>query len=784
MTCEEILKQYFGYDSFRPQQKDIINHVLSEKDTLVLMPTGGGKSICYQIPALAMEGVCIVISPLIALMKDQVEGLKANGIPAAYINSSLSIGEEDSILDDCLQNNLKILYLSPEKALTSINTFLRALNISLIAIDEAHCISQWGHDFRPEYTRLKMLRQEFPSVPIIALTATADKVTRRDIIKQLTLQDPGVFIASFDRPNLSIEVKSNVRTKAKIEEIADFIVQRKGECGIIYCFSRNETERVSAELNSRGIESAFYHAGMGSDERSAAQEAFINDEIKVICATIAFGMGIDKSNVRWVIHYNLPKNIEGYYQEIGRAGRDGFPSETILYYSLKDLILLSKFAKESGKPELNYEKLKRMQQFAEARVCRRRILISYFGEAFTQNCNNCDVCHNPPAYSDGTILAQKALSALIRTGEKVGVNMLINILRGSREAELLEKGYHNIKTYGAGREHSFDNWQAFILQFIQLGLIEMAYDEGYTLKVTQLGYAVVKGSEKVQLVTPAVRQPTVKEQQRQVTEGNELFQKLRALRKKIADIEGVAPYIIFTDKTLHEMSVRIPKTKEQMLAIQGVSKKKFELCGLMFLRELQLHEAPSANVPPAFDPAEHLTLEKVREYAKQLKATGSRVSHHTIGKTLIGSEREFVNSKVRALPFYGLLKDRTTYKIIGPLVKQQFEKLKAEFEGDDSYFSPPYIYNLEPVVQEKIAREVDRLYIVRPDHSISNDYILEQRKIYRRAYEPWSERETELFNQAVAKTNDPELLARIFQRNPGSIRSFYKKQSTFEQQLF
>lgn len=781
MTCEEILKQYFGYDSFRPQQKEIINNVLAKKDTLVLMPTGGGKSICYQVPALAMEGISLVVSPLIALMKDQVEGLKANGIPAAYINSSLSLTEEDAILNECLQGKIRILYLSPEKILTSINTFLRALNISLIAIDEAHCISQWGHDFRPEYTRLKMLRQEFPNVPLIALTATADKITRRDIIRQLSLHDPGIFIASFDRPNLSIEVRSNAKTKVKLEEIAEFIMQRRSECGIIYCFSRNETERVSQELNSRGIESTFYHAGMGTDERSAAQEAFINDEVKVICATIAFGMGIDKSNVRWVIHYNLPKNIEGYYQEIGRAGRDGYPSETILYYSLKDLVLLSKFAKESGQPELNYEKLKRMQQFAEARVCRRRILISYFGETFTQNCNNCDVCHNPPAYSDGTILAQKAISALIRTGEKVGVNMLINILRGSREAELLEKGYHNIKTYGAGREHSFELWQSFVLQFIQLGLIEMAYDDGYTLKVTPLGYEVVKGNEKVQLVTPVIRPSAPKEQQQQPAEGNALFQKLRALRKRVADIEGVAPYIIFTDKTLHEMSIRVPKTREQMLAIQGVSQKKFELCGLMFLRELKAHEGP--GTPPAFDLNEHLSLEKVREYARHLKASGSRVSHHTIGKTLMGAEREFVNSKVRALPFYGLLQDRTTYKVIGPIIKQQFEKLKTEFEGDESYFSPPYVYNLPTDIQEKIAKEIDRLYMVRPDHSITNDYILEQRKIYRRAYEPWGERETELFNQAVSKTNDPELLARIFQRNPGSIRSFYKKQGTLEQQL-
>ena len=786
MTCEEILKKYFGYDSFRPQQKEIIDNVIERKDTVVLMPTGGGKSICYQVPALAMEGTCIVVSPLIALMKDQVEGLKANGVAAAFLNSSLSPKEEEQVLDQCIKGNIKILYLSPEKLLTSINTFLRTLSISLIAVDEAHCISQWGHDFRPEYTRLKMIRQEFPNIPLIALTATADKVTRRDIISQLSLVDPGIFIASFDRPNLSLEVKSNVKAKIKLEEIAQFITERQGESGIIYCFSRTETERVSAELNSRGIQSAFYHAGMGSQERSSAQEAFISDETKVICATIAFGMGIDKSNVRWVIHYNLPKNIEGYYQEIGRAGRDGYPSETILYYSLKDLVMLSRFAKESGQPELNYEKLKRMQQFAEARVCRRRILISYFGEPFTRNCNNCDVCHNPPEYSDGTVLAQKALSALIRTGEKVGVNMLVNILRGSKEADLLEKEYHTIKTYGAGREHSFDAWQAFILQFMQLGLIEMAYDEGYTLKITPLGMDVVKGTEKVQMVTPVARQPVTKESGRTAEKGSHLFENLRALRKKIADAQGIAPYIVFTDKTLHEMAARVPHTKQQLLAIPGVSERKYDLCGATFLEVLRTYDSPSQK-PDAFDPADHVTLEKVYEYAQMMKQAGMRATPHTIGKVLLGSNRDFVTSKVRALPFYGLLKDRSTYKEIGPVIKKHFERKQDEGrsigEAED-IFSGPVTHRLPSEMQEKMTAEIRKLYLLRPNESITNSYILEQRKLFRRAYEPWGERETELFHQAIALTNDLTVLEKIFQRNSGSIRSFYKKQGAPAKQLF
>src|SRR5688572_18549613 len=496
-TAHHFLKQFFGYDAFKPLQEPIIENLLQKKNSLVLMPTGGGKSVCYQVPALMLDGVALIISPLIALMKDQVENLLANGIPAAFINSSLSGDEERDITEKCCRGEFKLLYISPEKALSQIDTWLPSLPVSLIAIDEAHCISQWGHDFRPEYKRLNQVRQLYPSAPTIALTATADKTTRKDIIQQLGLNQSEVFISSFDRANLRLDVWSGLKQKRKNEEVVKYINKRKGESGIIYCLSRKKTEELSGYLRLHGIESESYHAGMSSLERNRVQESFIKDDVKIICATIAFGMGIDKSNIRWIIHYNIPKNMEGYYQEIGRAGRDGVKSDTLLFYNLSDLILLSKFAKESGQPELNIEKLRRIQEYAESRICRRRILLNYFGENYSLNCNNCDVCSHPPELIDGTIEAQKALSALIRAGEKIGITMLINILRGSHNTELLSKGYQHIKTYGTGKNISYDIWQFYILQFLQLGLIEIAYDEGHSLKVTSAGIDVIKGKESV-----------------------------------------------------------------------------------------------------------------------------------------------------------------------------------------------------------------------------------------------------------------------------------------------
>ena len=594
----QTLKTYFGYDSFRPLQEDIIRHLMDRKDALVLMPTGGGKSICYQLPALLSEGTAVVVSPLISLMKDQVETLCANGIAAGALNSNNDETENASLRRACMEGKLKLLYISPEKLLAEANYLLRDMHISLFAIDEAHCISQWGHDFRPEYTQMDILHQLFPQVPIIALTATADKITREDIIKQLHLNQPRIFISSFDRPNLSLTVKRGYQQKEKSKAILDFIARHPGESGIIYCMSRSKAETVAQMLQKQGIKSAVYHAGLSSARRDEAQDDFINDRVQAVCATIAFGMGIDKSNVRWVIHYNLPKSIESFYQEIGRAGRDGMPSDTLLFYSLADLILLTKFATDSGQQSINLEKLQRMQQYAEADICRRRILLSYFGENTTCDCGNCDVCKNPPERFDGTIIVQKALSAIARSEQQIGTGILVDILRGNMSSEVTERGYHRLKTFGAGREVPARDWHDYLLQMLQLGYFEIAYNENNHLKITQSGTDVLFGRARALLVTirreEAVqatrgrkRKATVPTKELPLglpnTESGELFEALRTLRKRLADQEALPAYIVLSDKVLHLLSASRPTTIEEFGNISGIGEYKKKKYGKEFV---------------------------------------------------------------------------------------------------------------------------------------------------------------------------------------------------------
>lgn len=594
----QTLKTYFGYDSFRPLQEDIIRHLMDRKDALVLMPTGGGKSICYQLPALLSEGTAVVVSPLISLMKDQVETLCANGIAAGALNSNNDETENASLRRACMEGKLKLLYISPEKLLAEANYLLRDIHISLFAIDEAHCISQWGHDFRPEYTQMGILHQLFPQVPIIALTATADKITREDIIKQLHLNQPRIFISSFDRPNLSLTVKRSYQQKEKSKAILDFIARHPGESGIIYCMSRSKTETVAQMLQKQGIKSAVYHAGLSSARRDEAQDDFINDRVQVVCATIAFGMGIDKSNVRWVIHYNLPKSIESFYQEIGRAGRDGMPSDTLLFYSLADLILLTKFATDSGQQSINLEKLQRMQQYAEADICRRRILLSYFGENTTCDCGNCDVCKNPPERFDGTIIVQKALSAIARSEQQIGTGILVDILRGNMSSEVTERGYHRLKTFGAGREVPARDWHDYLLQMLQLGYFEIAYNENNHLKITQSGTDVLFGRARALLVTirreEAVQATRGRKRKATVPtkelplglpnkESGELFEALRTLRKRLADQEALPAYIVLSDKVLHLLSTSRPTTIEEFGNISGIGEYKKKKYGKEFV---------------------------------------------------------------------------------------------------------------------------------------------------------------------------------------------------------
>lgn len=620
--AQQILKSVYGYDSFRPLQKDVIDYVISGHDALVLMPTGGGKSVCYQIPALMLEGVAIVVSPLISLMKDQVDALQANGIAAEAMNSNNDEYANRTIRERCQRGEIKILYISPERLMGEISWLQQYAHVSMFAIDEAHCVSHWGHDFRPEYTQLGTLKDSFPHIPILALTATADKVTKADILEQLHLSEPRVFISSFDRPNLSLDVRKAYRKRERIRSIIEVIARHTNESGIIYCLSRKGTEEMAAELKKYGISVGVYHAGLSAQERTQVQDDFINDRVNVICATIAFGMGIDKSNIRFIIHNNLPKSIESFYQEIGRGGRDGLPTETILFYNLQDLITLRKFAEESGQRDINIEKLSRMQEYAESQVCRRRILLNYFGETSDCSCGNCDVCKNPPQHFDGTIIVQKALSAIRRAEEQAGFTLVTDILKGSLSPVVVAKGFNKLKTFGAGRDITAGDWHAYLLQMLQRGYIEIAYNEDSHIKVTSLGKDVLFGRKQAELavieredfrVTKRKRQVQLSDSSTQMqTEDQQLFEKLRELRRTIANEIKKPAYIVLSDKSLQSLAMVKPTNLFLFGNCFGIGEHKKNQFGERFVDMICSHlgverssePLESAEILPSFDAIE------------------------------------------------------------------------------------------------------------------------------------------------------------------------------------
>ena len=591
-----VLKKFYGYESFHPMQYEVIEHVMGGNDCVVLMPTGGGKSLCYQIPALLKPGCAIVVSPLLALMKDQVDSLIANGVPAAAINSQQSEAQNREIMENVFKQNIKLLYVSPERLIADMDQWSSDMLISLIAIDEAHCISHWGHDFRPEYTQLGLVKERFPGVPIMALTATADRLTRIDLREQLGIGDAKMFIKSFDRPNISLSVVSGMSGREKLKRIVNFIEAHKGQSGIVYCLSRKNTEDMAKSLSALGINAQAFHAGMPTEKKLRIQRDFINDDLQVICATIAFGMGIDKSNVRWIIHSNMPKNIERYYQEVGRAGRDGMKADALMFYSFGDVKTLMSFANDSGQAMVNIEKLSRMQQFAEATVCRRRMLLSYFNERYDHDCGNCDVCNDPPERFNGTTLCQMALSAMVRTDQNIGFKMLIDILRGSRKSEIIAHGYDKIKTYGVGHDYSNAMWNAYLLQMLQMGLIYIAYENDEHLKITSYGNEVLYGKRQVMLsrfyYDNYAKKPVKKAAQSIEFEGDvdmELLEKLKLTRRAIAKAHGIAPYMVFSDKVLMVMAQEKPTTKAQFGTLYGVGEFKTNAYWLQFTAVIKEH---------------------------------------------------------------------------------------------------------------------------------------------------------------------------------------------------
>lgn len=590
MTPKQALQKYFGYSEFRHQQAEIVQRVLDKKDVLTLMPTGGGKSLCYQLPAILLDGITIVISPLIALMKDQVDSLNAMGIPAAFLNSTQSYDEQSRIASLLNNNAIKLIYVAPERLFSQNGqfiTFLKTLPVAQIAIDEAHCISQWGHDFRPEYLMLAGLKKDFPGVPVIALTATADKLTQKDILDKLALNDPAVFVASFNRVNITYNVAPK---KNSFIQLLAFLKDHGDESGIIYCLSRKSTEELAADLKAEGYAAEAYHAGLDNAVKMRNQEAFLRDDVKIIVATIAFGMGINKPNVRWVIHMDMPKNIEGYYQETGRAGRDGLPSTALLFFSPGDAVKLKKFAEVDNNPEqtrIMIRKLDDMVSYCRLTNCRRQYLLNYFGETAPADCGSCDVCLTEVTRFDATVIAQKALSAIARLDQRFGSNYVIDLLRGSKTEKIREE-HKQLKTYGIGADISKADWQRYLHELADQGYLQVTADVYPVLKLTPKSEAVLKGRQKVELIAAAITEEPQRPQQTLPFEAG-LLEQLKAVRREMAIKEDVPAYIIVGDNTLVEMATYLPQTNDELRLISGFGEVKLLRYGAEFLAEVNMY---------------------------------------------------------------------------------------------------------------------------------------------------------------------------------------------------
>jgi ATP-dependent DNA helicase RecQ len=593
----KILNEVFGFQTFRPPQHEIVEKVISGGDAFVLMPTGGGKSLCYQIPALCLPGTALVVSPLISLMKDQVDALRENGVAAACYNSTLGEAEARRVLAELHAGELKLLYVAPERLVSDgFLERIKPLQISLFAIDEAHCVSQWGHDFRPEYAQLGVLREVFPEIPMVALTATADQQTRTDILSRLRLSSATCYIAGFDRPNIRYSV---VEKKKPFNQLMGFLADRGEEAGIVYALSRKRVEEVAKKLEAAGIKAAAYHAGLPDKQRHRVQEDFLKDDVKVVVATVAFGMGIDKSNVRFVVHYDLPKSIESYYQETGRAGRDGLPADALLLFGYGDIAVARSLIENGGNAEQNrieLHKLNCMTAFAEAQTCRRRVLLGYFGDRLEKDCGNCDICESPPERFDATEPARKALSCVYRVGQRFGMGHVIDVLRGSQNQRMLELKHDKLSTFGIGKDLSQEAWGNLLRQLIHLGYLEQDLANFSVLKLTERARPLLRGEERVELARPReARVVETKSAAKKQIYNDALFQELRALRKQIADEQQVPPYVVFADATLAGMAAQMPKDKWELLKITGVGQHKLARYGDAFLRVINAHQSGDAG---------------------------------------------------------------------------------------------------------------------------------------------------------------------------------------------